>query len=83
MCPWLGKTSQETVRLWSRQSGEENRHTNLLPVQSNMQTIGMMGIRQDRIYPSLLGSVGVPAGLNIGVGFFLVLLVTAYLLGDR
>lgn len=64
-------------------SVEESTHTNLLPVQSDVQTIGMMGIRQARIYPSLLGSVGVPTGLTIGEGFFLASLVTADLLGNR
>lgn len=43
----------------------------------------MKGIRQSRIYPSLLGPFWVPTGMGIGVEFFLVSLVIADLLGDR
>lgn len=61
----------------------ESRHTNQLPVQVDVQTIGMMGIRQHRIYSNLLSPFWMPAGLDIGVEFFLVSLVTVDLLGDK
>lgn len=61
----------------------ESKHTNQLPVQLDVQTVGVMGIRQGRIYPNLLSPFWVPAGMDIGVEFVLVSLVTAALLVDK
>ena len=60
-----------------------SRHTTMPLVQVHVSTGRTLGLRHRRIDPSLLGSVGFPAGMGLVVEVSYISLVWADLMGDR